>query len=124
MASNAENLSSETLSGEFGDFEEITIGTPLSEADRLVAGEFSEDVTKLKKGPNTTIDMQRLEEWELGDEQPKGSFAKSVGAFTRYRDDMEKGENLDKNYKHIYVDTLNERGKKVSEQLDKLKKIG
>lgn len=121
MASNAENLSSETLSGEFGDTEEITIGTPLSEADRLSTGEFSADVAKTKQGPNTTIDMHNLEEWELGDTQPKGSFAKSVGAFKRHRDDMESAKGADKNYKHIYVDTLSQTGKKVSDQLKKLK---
>lgn len=122
MASDAENLSSKTLSGEFGEFEEITIGTPLSESERLASGEFSEDVTKVKEGPNTTIDMHNLEKWELGDKQPNGSFAKSVGAFKRLRDDLEFAEGQDKDYKHIYVDTLNAGGKKVSEQLEKLRK--
>ena len=119
---DANNLSDKTLSGGFDETEQITLGTSLSEADRLSTGEISADVTKDKNSPNTTIDMQRLEEWELGDKQPKGSFAQSVGAFKRHRDDMEAAQGQDKNYKHIYVDTLNAGGKKVSEQLEKLKK--
>jgi hypothetical protein len=119
---NADNISNKTLSGDFGESESITVGTPLSDVERLSTGEISEDVTVAKQGPNTSIDMHNVEKWEVGDSTPKGSFARSIGAFKRYRNDMEVGKSADKNYKHIYVDTLSMGGKKVSEQLEKLKK--
>ena len=118
---DAGNLSSKTESGDLYYEEQITTGTPLSEAERFSTGEFSKDVTITRSGPNTSIDMFNAEKWQLGDDDPKGTFAKSIKAYSNYRDDMKKGKNKDKNYKHIYVDTMSAR-KKVSEQLIDLKK--
>ena len=80
-------------------------------SDKTISGDFSD-------APNTTDDMEALETWEYGDEI-KGSFAKSIGAFKRWRDDVERayGNESDYDSNVLYIDTKRPIGK----QLDKLK---
>ncbi len=64
--------------------------------------------------PNTTDDMEDLEEWKHG-QTVYGSFAKLHSGFKNYRDDINRAWGKENDYKKntLYVDTL----KLVSEQL-------
>lgn len=69
--------------------------------------------------PSTTDDMERLAEWEYGDEL-YGTFSQSLDGWNRYIEDMIKAQGAEDDYYNgnvIYVNTF----KKVSEELDKLK---
>jgi len=70
--------------------------------------------------PSTKVDMEKLYEWEFGDPEPKGTFARNNAPMRRYRQDLKRGKAKASSYKHnvIYVDTL----KPVSEQLEELNK--
>lgn len=117
---DANNLSNKTLAGVPAEKSRITVGTPLSEEERLATGEFSKDVSVTKDNPNTVIDMYNLETWKIGDDEPVGTFARTNAAQKRLRDDMRRGKSDAQNYKHLYVDTLTTK-KTVSQQLEELK---
>lgn len=112
-------LSNDTKSGNLGKVETISIGTPLSTEERESLGQFSKNVDTTRTSPNTAVDMDELERWKPGDEEPKGSFAKAHPGFKRYRNDMNSAPD-ESTYKHrsIYIDTT----KPIGPQLIKLKK--
>ena len=69
--------------------------------------------------PTTTKDMNKLFEWEYGDEI-YGSQAKDAKDVKTYRRDIESAWGKEDDYKDIYIDTIT--GKVlVSKQLDKWK---
>lgn len=79
-------------------------------SDKTVSGDFTT--------PNTTDDMDALETWEYGD-KIEGSFAKSIGAFRRWREDIERAfgneSDYDSNVKYInlFRDTIGDQLKKL-----------
>ena len=109
-------LSNDTLYGDLFEYERVVIGTPLSESDRLSTGEFSANVAKIAKGPSTNIDVQNAFNWKHGD-KVYGTFAKSIGALKRYREDINKDWGQADKKKSIYIDTF----QSIGPQLDKYK---
>lgn len=57
--------------------------------------------------PNTNDDMLEMELWGPGDEEPRGTFAKSIGAWRRYRNDLNKARGNEKDYEKntVYIFT-------------------
>lgn len=77
--------------------------------------------TKAQSGtvPTTTTDHTNLETWEYGDDI-KGSFVKSLDAWMRYVQDIERAYGNEDDYYNgniIYIDTF----KPLGDQLKKFK---
>jgi hypothetical protein len=69
--------------------------------------------------PSTNDDMERLAQWEYGDDI-YGTFAESLAHWRRYREDIEKAYGNEDAYYNgnvIYVDTF----RPIGDQLKKLK---
>jgi len=68
--------------------------------------------------PNTKDDMEAMEKWQHGDKL-YGTFAKSLSAQKRYRDDINKAWGKENAYKKntIYINTM----KPIGDQLKKYK---
>lgn len=76
------------------------------------------DKTKSGSGfnsPTTSTDHENMEKWVYGDEV-KGSFVKSLGAWKRYRDDINRAYGNEADYYDgnvVYIDTMKPIGKQL-----------
>ena len=72
-------------------------------SDKTKSGDF--------EWPNTTTDMELLEEWKHG-QKIYGTFALAHKGFREYREDINKAWGKENNYKKntVYVNTLKALG--------------
>ncbi len=80
----------------------------------MAMSEKTKSVVDIEEVPTTTDDMERVWEWEYGDEI-YGTFAKSRDGWKQYRRDMAKAKTQ-KREKDVYIDTFSS----VREQLEYL----